>query len=97
MTLGRYLWGVLLVGIVFVPLVAGARTLRRLLLPTFAGALARLGEAILGLSIVVVVAQVLGLADRAGARQAAERIAAGVAPLDSVRDRHDTLTTSGGR
>lgn len=61
MTLGRYLLGVLLAGIVLVPLVAGARTLRRLLLPTFAGALARLGEAILGLSIVVIVAQVLGL------------------------------------
>ncbi|MGH9228996.1 MAG: hypothetical protein ACRD07_09790 [Acidimicrobiales bacterium] len=62
MTLGRYLWGVLLAAIVFVPLVAAARTLRRLLLLSFAGAAARLGEAILGLSIVIVVAQVLGLA-----------------------------------
>jgi hypothetical protein len=61
-TLGRYLGGVLLAGIVLVPLVAAARTLRRLLLPSFAGAAARLGEAVLGLSIVVVVAQVLGLA-----------------------------------
>jgi hypothetical protein len=32
-----------------------------LLLPSFAGALARLGEAILGLSIVVIVAEVLGM------------------------------------
>jgi hypothetical protein len=61
-TLGRFLWGVLLVGIVFVPLLAGTRTLRRLLLPSLAGAPARLGQAILGLSIVVVLAEVLGMA-----------------------------------
>jgi hypothetical protein len=61
-TLGRYLGGVLLAGIVFVPLLAAARTLGRLLLLSFADAPARLGEAILGLSIVVVVAEVLGMA-----------------------------------
>jgi hypothetical protein len=60
-TLGRYLLGVLLAGIALVPVVAGARALRQSLLPGFAGARARLGEAILGLSIVVVVAEILGL------------------------------------
>jgi hypothetical protein len=60
-TLGRYLLGFLLTGIALVPPLAAAVTLRRRLLPSFAGALARLAEVILALSIVVVVAQILGL------------------------------------
>ena len=61
MTLGRYLLGVLLAGMAFVPLLAGTRQLRRWLLAGYEGAPARLGEAILGISTIVVVAELLGL------------------------------------
>jgi hypothetical protein len=79
-TLGRYLLGVLLAVIALVPVLAAARTLRGWLLPSSTAALARLAEAILGLSIVVVVAQVLGMS---GWFRTAPMVA-GVAAVGSV-------------
>jgi hypothetical protein len=59
--LGRHLLGFLLAGIALVPPLAAAVTLRRRLLPSYAGALARLADAILALSFVIAVAEFLGL------------------------------------
>ena len=60
MTLARYLIGLVLAGIALGPVCAGALMLRRRLLPGWHGALARLAEIMLGLGIVIAVAQVLG-------------------------------------
>src|SRR6266571_3146815 len=60
MTLAAYLRGVVLIAAAVIPLVFGAWRLRARLLPDFGGPVARLAEAVLALSLLVVVLEVAG-------------------------------------
>lgn len=59
----RYLEGVLVCVALLAPLAAGAVNVRRRALPTFAGAPARLAEAVIGLGALLLTLEVLGVAD----------------------------------
>jgi hypothetical protein len=59
-TLARYLIGVLLAVIAFVPVCGGAWALRARMLPRWNGAPAHLAEVVLGLALVIGVSEVLG-------------------------------------
>ena len=60
MTLARYLLGVVLTVVALVPVCGGSWALRPRLLPRWSGAPARLAEAVLGLSVVIGVSELLG-------------------------------------
>ena len=68
MGVGDYLLGVLLLGLMVVPLGIGAACVRARLLPDWTGAPARVAEAVLGIAALILVAELLGtvgLFDRA--------------------------------
>jgi hypothetical protein len=59
-TLARYLLGVVLTVVALVPVCGGSCALRARVLPRWSGAPARLAEAVLGLSVVIGVSELLG-------------------------------------
>lgn len=80
-TAAEYLVGVALLGVAIASLIAGACALRRFLLPTWSLAPARLAEAVIALTTLVVVSEILGavhLFSRAALVVALAAIGAGV-------------------
>src|SRR3954465_7693012 len=61
MSTGRYLLGAAELAVIFAALGLGAYHLRALLAPAWTGALARLAEAVIGLSMLILVAELLGV------------------------------------
>ena len=79
MTAGAYLTGVVLLALTVVPVAIAAARLRVMLLPAWRGAAARLAEIVLGIAVVVLLAEALGTAGwlgRAGLAAGALVIAA---------------------
>ena len=60
MSFGHYLFGVIGLALVAVPMAMGGVQLRRRLLPAWEGAPARLAEAILAVALLTVLLQLLG-------------------------------------
>src|SRR3954465_11573963 len=60
MSTGRYLLGAAELAVIFAALGLGAYHLRALLAPAWTGALARLAEVVIGLSMLILVAELLG-------------------------------------
>ena len=60
MSFGHYLFGVIGLALVAIPMAMGGVRLRRLLLPAWEGAPARLAEAILAVALLTILLQLLG-------------------------------------
>ena len=60
MSSGQYMLGIALLGVTVGSLVATARVVRRMILPAWSGAPARLAEAVIGIAALVVVSELLG-------------------------------------
>ncbi len=60
MTFGRYVEGLLFIGVAFVPIAVAAYAWRARLLPGWTGPVARLAEIVIGVATVVLVSQVIG-------------------------------------
>ena len=60
MTLGRYLEGILFIGLAVVPIGAASHAWRKRLLPNWTGPVARIVEIIIGLSVLICVSELLG-------------------------------------
>ncbi len=60
MTLERYVEGLVYIAIALIPIGMASYALRARLLPAWRGAIARLAEIIIGLSVVIVVSEILG-------------------------------------
>src|SRR3954454_24633637 len=61
MSTGRYLLGAAELAVIFAALGLGAYHLRALLVPAWTGALARLAEVVIGISMLVLVSELLGV------------------------------------
>src|SRR2546430_21922 len=61
MSTGRYLLGAAELAVIFAALGLGAYHLRALLAPAWTGALARLAEGVIGISMLILVAELLGV------------------------------------
>ena len=60
MSSGQYMLGIALLGVTVGSLVATARLVRRMIVPAWSGAPARLAEAVIGIAALVVVSELLG-------------------------------------